>query len=256
MVLEADAVRLFRWRTVRSWVSALGGSAAALATLYLGLVHENVWKATEAEKVAAFVVVAAVAILSALARPIRVFVTGRQEVQRRKVETTLRGLLFAVHKLTDREVDLEPLGASAWFVAGRWWWQRLHREARERFKDTPGPSEIKWTKGKGVIGQCWDQRTPQVHNALQWFRSHQNKTPAEWEQLPPEQRLGLSHREFQEIGPKYGTVIAVPMYRDDAVVGVITLDAPSGCHRKLLSRQQEIIGALATSARVIQDVCG
>jgi hypothetical protein len=39
-------------------------------------------------------------------------------------------------------------------------WRALKRIYRHRFDDHPGPSHIRWTRGKGIVGVCWREQSP------------------------------------------------------------------------------------------------
>lgn len=242
---------LFEWRVVRAWVSAAGGVLAALATIYLGVARENpAWKNRGGE-IAALGVVGSIAVISAISRPIRIFAIGAYEKNLHKIEVALRGLAWAVHEHTGAVVPVKPLGASAYKIRG---WRdgkkHLYRIARERVTDYPVPSDIVWTRGKGVIGQCWATSREQICNTDRLFRSITAATEEEWEQVDPDIRMGMTFSDYCQIKGKYGTVIAVPA-RDanNQLRGVIALDCPPGYHTIL--KTQGVVEKVNSAANLI-----
>jgi hypothetical protein len=249
-------VRRPEWRTVRASTSALAGVAAALATAYLALVNAKVWEGTDRQKFWAVVTIAAVAIGSSLARPIRIFVVGKQVKQSNKIHTALRGLPWAINKQTGGRVPVPPLGASAWLIKG--WGKRryLKNIGRERVEDYPGPSSIKWTKGKGVLGKAWQEERAQIIDVGKIDARHGKCSEEQWLKVRDDTRMGLSYQEYCKIRGKYGTVVVAPMFdpRNSKVIGFVSLDAPVGVHQELESA--DAVGAVSSAARVIADLLG
>ena len=238
------------WATVRAWISALAGLAAAAATAYLVWAQlypketERFWEITS------IAVVAVVAIGSSFARPLRIYTIDRLERERHKVSIVLRGLPWTVHELTNGKVPVQPLGASAWVVTPWWPFQRLHRIAHERINEMPGPSGIRWSKGKGVIGHCWDQGREQIVDSGTFDKGHEDWTQDRWDRLDVKTRRGLSYKDYKKIRGKYGTVIAIPMFdRRERVRGVVVLDAPPGYHPLLKS--PVVIEAVCAASGVV-----
>ncbi len=250
-------MRLPEWRTVRAIVSAFGAVVAAAATAFLALVNAKVWMGSDREKFWAVATVAAVAIGSSVARPVRIVVLGKQVKQRLQIGAALRSLPWSINQQTDGAVPVPPLGASAWLVKGYGKRQALKRIGRERVQDTPGPSNVKWIKGKGALGRCWELERAQVIDTgkidARWGKCSQD----DWEQkCRPDTRMGLTYEEFRKVTGKYGTVIAVPMFdaRNDKVIGCVSLDAPAGLHLQLVNADAE--AAVASAAVVIAALLG
>ncbi len=243
-------MRGVEFRTVRAWASALGGTLAAVATLFLGLANGHVIMLTNTQKVVAVAVIAVVAIFSAFARPLRIVILGKQAKRRSQIGKALRGLPWAIHRI-DPSVPVSVLGASAWIIKGWGRWQRLERIGRERVNDSPGPTNITWTKGKGVVGRCWQDEQPMIIDTGRIDERWGNCTAQQWAKVREDTRMGLSHEKFRKVTGKYGTVVAVPMYDAGShdMIGCVTLDAPKGLHDKL--QAVDAAGETAATAAVI-----
>jgi hypothetical protein len=72
-----------------------------------------------------------------------------------------------------------------------------------------GSSGVHWTKGKGVIGQCWEKQKD-VAPDLQEFGLMADK-PKEWKGWGTAKVFNLSYDDYQRTGSKYCTIAAVPM---------------------------------------------
>jgi hypothetical protein len=179
-------LHLPEWRTVRAWISGLAGVAAAVATAYLVWAQLYPEETERSWEIKSIIVVGTVAISSSLARPLQIYTIERLERQHDKVAAALRGLPWTVHQLTGGAVPVQPIGASAWVVTPWWPFRRLHRIAHERVSDTPGPSSVRWTKGKGVIGHCWAKGREQVVDSGRFDRTYGDVTKGRWG-LPPVQ---------------------------------------------------------------------
>lgn len=239
------------WHAIRAWMSAIGGAIAAGCTYYLGRATADSGFGTQRGRVVALTLIAVIAIVSSFARPIRVYFIDRIERQRRKAEDAMRALPWAVNELTGAPV--RPLGASTWVVVGFWRFKRLYRLARERVDDIPTPSEIRWTKGKGVIGMCWNTGREQVIDTGSLYAEYAGCDQASWNMAPAEVRSGMSHRDFTRIEGKYGTVVAVPVTcKGEKVIGVVALDAPPGHHEELAD--PAVVEAVGHAAVVVANL--
>ncbi|MCU1668060.1 MAG: hypothetical protein JWP40_987 [Blastococcus sp.] len=123
------------------------------------------------------------------------------------------------------------VGVSAWEVrrAGRNRPERLERFGRRRFTDRPTPSEITWTRGKGVIGTCW-QEQDEVHRDLRAACTRYpngSVTPEKFKSVRPDLKLGMTLEEFRMMIGKYGEVLAVPIKnRNGKFLGCVAVDVP------------------------------
>ena len=111
-------------------------------------------------------------------------------------------------------------------------------------------NSIHWTRGKGVIGTCWDTGDFVVIDTSEYSKEAA-ADPVAWDSLPPAERLGISSAELRAAS-KYGVVAAHPILdREDGVFrGCVSLDGPAGCQDKLSSTAVE--HALAETAEAIR----
>jgi hypothetical protein len=106
----------------------------------------------------------------------------------------------------------EKTGIQAFLVANRGWRrQEEHiRLAKIRIAAIPS-SGIRWTKGKGAIGRCWETKAPQFIDLEEHFADLQHVDESGWNTLTAEQRIGLTYSDFKQVNGKYGVVAAVPI---------------------------------------------
>ncbi len=246
-------MRLPDGRVVRAWIGAGAGVIAAVATAYLLWVQLHPEAGRRFWEIASITAVGILAIGRSVARPLHLITTERLEARRHKVSAPLRGLPWTVHELTDQRVPVRPLGASAWVVTPWWPFQRLKRIAHERVNETPGPSQVRWTKGKGVIGHCWAMGREQTVNTGAFDQAHARCTREEWDRLDVKTRRGMTYKDYRQVRGKYGTVIAVPMFdQQERMIGVVALDSPVGFHEHLST--PSVIEAVGAAAGVVSSL--
>jgi hypothetical protein len=122
------------------------------------------------------------------------------------------------------------LGYKEWTVRTKTWRigrkPRLERAERIRLSDYPAMSDVPWTEGRGVIGDCWARARPEyVHwapLAKRW--SGKDITEAQWARIKPEDKAGFTREQFMMMVWKYAEILAVPIQDDGKVVGVVAVD--------------------------------
>jgi hypothetical protein len=168
----------------------------------------------------------------------------------RQVSETLRIALVQIIDLTG--LDWKAVGMNAFVIrSGRWRRPRyLHRIGRERISIHPLPSEVVWTRGKGVIGRCWELNSDVAVDLAKHFAPYAAFTEAEWNALPTDERFGLSYVEFRRT-EQLGPVVATPMQESNGtIIGVVSVDGPPGSFVRLSSEPvREALGAAATTIR-------
>lgn len=244
-----NTVRLLSWRAFVAAISLIGGVAAAGAAGYLQLTvgKEPFFEPTDAGRFKAVALVTFVAVTSAFTRFFRVISLDAKEAKGRKVAAALRGLNKSVAPAVANEDISDKFGASAYIVRGYGPFRWLHRLERERVADLPLPSGIFWRPGKGVIGKRVKLPKEQVFDAGDFYRQHGHRTLTQWKTLDRDTRMGLRFRDFERIGDKYGTVIAVPMYSGETVIGCVAFDAPTGVHKTLVDADALSVVAAAAA---------
>jgi hypothetical protein len=125
-------------------------------------------------------------------------------------------------------VSVQSLGLSVFRLPHGPFRQRrpLERLERHRFDDHPGPSHIRWTKGKGVVGLCWREQNP-VHRDLRRTAGQARRHGVRALASAGDAGVGMSPSEFERISTKYAEVHAIPI--NDAagtMIGVLVIDVP------------------------------
>lgn len=182
---------------------------------------------------------------------------GRQEA----VDLALVDALLLVSDITG--YDKWGVGVTAWVVRRRGLRRIpvLERLARRRLTNRPAPSNIAWTKGKGIIGRCWELET-EVHKDLRAAcRKYPqgNITAERFADVSGDLRQGMSLDEFHRMIGKYGEVLAVPMKdKTGAFVGCIAVDIPIDRCDQGVARlgRVEVREVAATTAALVARVIG
>jgi hypothetical protein len=103
------------------------------------------------------------------------------------------------------------VGVHVWEIAGPRLARRLRRRATFR-AETGNQMPVLWTKGKGVIGQCWAD--PNVKDQLEDFETLRARAPDERSfcELPASERFNMTWQEFQA-GEHYDLIWVTKLYR-------------------------------------------
>jgi hypothetical protein len=234
---------------VRS-VEALVGAVAAGALLAKQV---NLWNP---RTTIPLWVALAIVTLQAVGMPVRAAISHFRAVRstefREAARTALSTALMRLNALPG--IELRDVGLNAFMVQREVdppWRRHLHRVAKVRLSHLPGPSHIFWTKGKGVIGQCWAEENIVVgQTGPAWAPYLEYNSKAQWKTVPEALRLNLSFKEFRRIRGKYEEIVAVPIV--DANVrfrGCVAVDLRLGAAPGLLMTQdvQEIAQEAATT---------
>lgn len=172
----------------------------------------------------------------------------RKELER---EEHLRALLVSalVYVVRHCSAPWDLTGVQVFLRTGWLWRERHARAAKIRLASAP-EAGVNWTKGKGVIGRCWETGTSHVARLDAPPFSDLGNIPAyRWPTVDAAIRYGLSHAEYHALRGKYGTVIAVPVVTGGTYRGCVTLDMPAG-HRLIEEhRAVEILAATADLVR-------
>lgn len=105
----------------------------------------------------------------------------------------------------------------------------LDRLLRVRLSSVPVSSDIRWSRGKGVVGSCWQQERDLAIDLHVLHEPHYACDEHGWQALPPEVTLQMTFSDFERTRGKYGVVLATPMTRElGGVIGVVTVDGPCG----------------------------
>ncbi|MFF7166343.1 hypothetical protein ACFZBP_34055 [Streptomyces sp. NPDC008086] len=124
--------------------------------------------------------------------------------------------------------DWKRVGVHAFRVKGWGGRKHLKRIHRLRVRARPGPVDIRWTKGKGPLGRCWETKEPEPMN----FRKKVleiTKTPSEdaFNQLDASEGMGLLYKEYCKLIKHFAEVGAWPILDgNDEPIGCIVVDIP------------------------------
>lgn len=249
-----------RGRRTRTWLSITGAIASALAGGYLILAQLWPWLQVTALIIVAVLTTGVIAVASTVARALRTSRSEKDEHLHRKIIDLLHSMNHTVVEMLGDDGSLEllrDLGASAWKIDGPGRRPYLRRIGRVRISSLLQPSGITWTKGKGVLGECWQiGRTKKCSPAADDARLVHIQDADAWNRLPEATRHGLTFEEYTRIRGKYGTVIAVPIRAEgtEQLVGVVTLDAPPGKGYHPLLDQEGVEEIVASTAKIIRDL--
>jgi hypothetical protein len=141
-------------------------------------------------------------------------------------------------------LTIDNVGISAWIVQRRVrkpWQKYLTRVGRLRLTSAPLPSRVVWTRGKGIIGRCWERENIVAQETKDLWEPHWTCTRAEWKGLNNRVKLRLKHKEWHHIRGKYRGAVAVPIVDDrNRFVGCISIDARDGAEWQALNRQEVV----------------
>ncbi|MBN9239930.1 MAG: hypothetical protein J0J03_09665 [Leifsonia sp.] len=104
----------------------------------------------------------------------------------------------------------------------------LDRVARVRLSDSPQATAVKWTPGKGVVGQVWEERRAKYQSWRKIAERYtaDQLTPESFDRIREETRSGFTFAEFRGIVEKYAEIRAVPIWdtAQKTVIGVFSID--------------------------------
>lgn len=248
--------RVVRWLT-NIWLATLGLAGAAV-TLLVAL-HE--WKHTKwPPDSLIFWSVLAVAVATTVDKVVGIFRRYRARERSKAEARTQKALVALLVEISEsKHVNIQDLGVSVFVPRWRVWrWgsgRVLVRVMRFRLDDHPQPSPVRWTKGKGAVGSCWETAR-MVHRPWRTQRAEYSSpslTAEEFSRIPTDEQDGFEHREFVAIADKYSEVLAAPVLSEvGAIVGVVSVDvaARAGVFKDILKDGVEAqIDAAATLIR-------
>ncbi|MGR3937020.1 hypothetical protein [Streptomyces sp. BRA346] len=223
--------------------AAQGIAAAIIAT-------NSIRSPTSRNRYFLYTAVATIAILTIL-EPIRTSRKEKKEKRARiaenKLIATLGSALASIEEVT--ALRASEIGLQAFRIERRWWkrnwkdsqWWRhkeqLSRLARLRFNDTQPPSEIEWSEGKGVIGECWRVRRYHDFDFDTHHADQHNWEEHTWTSLPDKITMGMGWPEFEQVRGRYGVIAAFPIVhpQSNKLLGVLALDGAPSTYKNLTS---------------------
>lgn len=158
--------------------------------------------------------------------------------RRRSIDALVLGGLVDIIKLNEKKLPWDKVGISVFVVRRRRLWfvgvERLDRVTRAKV-GVSNPSSIVWTRGKGVIGECWETGEDVGRNFARDYALLDGCTRPTWDALSADFRQGLSYEEFLKT-KGHGAVVAVPILNERGRFrGCVSIDAPGDCYDILWS---------------------
>lgn len=237
---------------MRICVAVLGFAAIVLGSLSKANVIPIEWASEPALLIAA----GAIAFVEAL---IGIFAshTNRSGLEREMtLEKTVKAALISVSRATNTNVI--TLGGSVFAVRRGGFRRRklLYRLVRSRLSDSPQESVVKWTAGKGAIGDAWEQKKT-IHR--EWIGVARKYGTAEitresFDRIPAKTRDGFSFEDFRIIAGKYAEILAVPILAKSKCVGVLAIDIPFAGQESECLGSREVKEIAETCAQVLSKV--
>lgn len=179
----------------------------------------------------------AVLVLETIARAKRESALLQDRTDRSDLTKACAALAVEVHEITD--IKVTALGVSVWriYTPARPWWRRWKRaealERIERFRlgGHPPPSDSSWTKGKGVIGKCWEDGRETFNDWGAAQARHAGVTAlsnAQWGRLTEAHKWGFGREHYLAAIKKYAQVLAYPITDvEGKFIGCVSVDIPT-----------------------------
>lgn len=229
--------------------------ATAAAAVVIGLNAAETFDLNGWPLTSAVLVIGAAAVLRvALDAVTRARERGTSQFEK-AVGEALRSALVQIVEQT--EIDWTEVGLNAFMVRTSklpWREAYLERVGRERIKSHPTASTVHWVRGKGVIGQCWDQGTDIGVDLTDAFAGLPTATEQDWSVLTSEDTFGMTFSDYTQT-KEHGAVVATPIQdATSSVIGVVSVDGPHGSFERLFSEPtREAIGAAAITIRNLDE---
>jgi hypothetical protein len=250
--------------TARSIAAVL----AAAGTVGTGAQQAGLWETAPSRLLWTCIVLPGAVAVGEQVRLIRAERKAGPAAQRQEaIDRALNDALLTIADITG--YSNWAVGVTAWQVRSRGLRltkrglsrpERLERLSRRRFTDRPAPSQMEWTKGKGVIGQCWASDR-ELHKDLREACEKYpggDITPERFPKISEKLRMGMSLEEFRKMIGKYGEVLAVPIKnKDGRTLGVLAVDVPiEECDDNGSAQlgRVEVLHVAATTAAVVARV--
>jgi len=211
------------------WVRAVLTAASFLAAGYLTLVRSL---SSPPPPLAVILVTAAAIALGAVLPSIQDVRFGRTLAVEREVGAALSGAfltMITTYAMSPADLRLHFFSVERPFWALPPLQERLIRRGYFGLKFIAPFARVRWTKGKGIIGEVWQDRNIDGI-ARDVSLSRQVTTEVEWKQIPANERRNMSWSDYQgarHIKTVYGQAILDDQATGN-VVGVISADTGSG----------------------------
>jgi hypothetical protein len=243
-------------RRARSRLAAkvLLAAASAGMTACVYAIGLRLWQPDQPIRLGLVFAIGVVAFLSSAYMAVAEYRSRRSESAREKVSFVLRALAFDLQDAAG--LDVRDLGVSAYELRRRRlppWSPVLVRRHRERATASTTAGGVRWRPGKGVVGRCVAEGQEVCVDLAALDRRLSSVGQSGWSTLDPDDRLGLSWRDYRRVRGKYGVVLAAPIIDDSRspaqVVGCVVVDAPAGTRDRML--REHVHERVSTAASAI-----
>jgi hypothetical protein len=255
---------LLRWlfNPVPAWVKLFILGISAVATAYLAIASLYSWKHQEKYEVAAIICVAAVSIAGTVRSVIQDKLRSEWKKKRESLAEAMDGALLSaadecLGHMNGRMIDnVKSFNIGLFVIQGKKWWRCDRRVLIPELRRGLGihqPSNVKWTYGKGVVGQVWQTKREKFLDLNPIIDRHGHATREDWSTVRETTRQGLDFDDWQATRGKYGTIVGVPVFdNSDKLVGVLALDVSVGHHLKPVeARLIQVVQACARTIALI-----
>jgi hypothetical protein len=161
---------------------------------------------------------------------IRHYRRAMSESFRAECHAALGAALVRIHELNN--APFSDYGLHAFIVQRSLPRMRyLERVAAVKLGAHPSPTRIRWTRGKGIVGQCWAQQQVVIADTGSLYGQLDSIESSFWRTLPESVSMSLSHREAELLRKRYRGAAAVPIIDINGWVrGCVTLDTFAGAN--------------------------
>lgn len=241
-----------RWALTWRLVLAVFGFAVGVLNL---LVARKLVGLSTFWQVAIIVALGAVTFGDNLRLAYRRFNSPRRLVVQHRAQKALADLLYALSE--SKGVSLRYLGANIFRVEKSRILRRqtLDRVLRFRIADHPQPTDVSWTKGKGVIGEAWDTKRSAYKYRRNIARAWAGKQvdEATFAAMPKDTKGKFTREEFVAIVEKYSEVRAVPILGDDGgVLGVLSVDVSMDAPQAKYLDDKRVDAAISAACALVR----
>lgn len=244
-----------RWRLLIGFIATSG--TLTLAARAIQLPAAEFWK-DRPGTIVALVALAAVGVgaLNANFEAVRSSLRERRE----EMELALRPPLVALFRSLMDELGSEHYVDVAvhCFLLRRklrpefpWFQKELVRVGGFQLKTSPR-SAVRWTKGKGLIGECWASNKDAGANLEEEWAEYREYTAIQWDRLPPRTRYAMSFPEYDRTRA-YAAIVATPIQNGkEAFVGCISVDSTGPSYELLWSTREKMQSAAQSVAKALK----
>lgn len=169
------------------------------------------------------------------------------------IQNPLKALFVGLLDVVGNEQS-RVLGVHAFLLRWRVAWDLppIRRELVEvgdvQLRSMPKPG-VRWTKGKGLVGICWDLNQDVNADLVTDWVPYRHLPEQAWNALPEEVRYGLEFKEFQRTA-RFEAIVATPI-QDKAgrFRGCVSVDSTAGLFDALWAGRPR--GLMQGAARMI-----